>query len=428
MVENESLDQALQNIDVAYYLIHSMGSGKDFEDLDRNGATNFAVAAKQAGLPHLIYLGGLVSEQKMSKHLQSRADVGKILSAHVPTTEFHAGPIIGSGSASFEMLRYLTERLPVMVAPKWIKNEIQSIAIRDVLSYLVAASKIKHVGVIDIGTDVLTFKQMMLIFANIRHLKRWIIPVPVLAPKLASLWVGLVTPIPNSLAVPIIEGITHPLLADTTKAKEIFPDIVPISYQKAVELALTRLEKIGNETRWSNALGRKKDSYSVEAKEGMIREVRKFKVNCSPENLFETFTSLGGQKGWLTWNWAWKFRGMLDRLAGGPGLRRGRRHPNEVFIGEAIDFWRIEAVDPPKMIRLRAEMKVPGHAWLEWTAKIQGAHSELIQTASFAPRGLSGFLYWYALYPIHALIFSGMARAIAREAEKNYASAASRST
>lgn len=422
VVENQGLDEACRNMDVAYYLIHSMGSGKDFEKMDQDGATHFAQAAKNAKIPLVIYLGGLIPQKHISKHLQSRAEVGKILSASLPTTEFHAGPIIGSGSASFEMLRYLTERLPVMVAPKWIKNKIQPVAIRDVLTYLVEAAKKPAAGIVDIGANALTFKEMMLEFASARNLKRWIFPVPVLAPKLASLWVGLVTPIPNTFAIPIIEGIVEPLLADTTKAQELFPDVHPISYRKAVDLALVRLEKMGNETRWSGAFLRKKDSYSVEAKEGMIREVRTRKVNATAETLFQTFVSLGGSRGWLTWNWAWKLRGVLDRIVGGPGLRRGRRHPTEAFAGEAIDFWRVEEVDPPKLIRLRAEMKVPGQAWLQWNAKADGPASVLTQTASFAPRGLGGFFYWYGLYPMHALIFSGMARAIASEAEKIQAS------
>lgn len=411
--DRDSVARALEGIDCAYYLIHSMLTS-GFEELDRRAATTFASAAPST-LRKVIYLGGLLpSGEQRSKHLRSRAEVGAILAQTLPLLELRAGPVIGSGSASFEMVRYLTERLPAMVAPRWIDNEVQPVGIRDVLRYLVDAAGVDATGIVEIGSDRLTFRQMMQTYAAVRGLRRWIVPVPVLAPRVAGLWVGLVTPIPNSLAVPLIEGIVEPVLADTTRARQLFPQIVPMSYRDAVVKALERGDAI--ETRWSGALHAAKASELTDA-EGVIREVRSVRSSATPAALFATFTSLGGARGWLAWNTAWWLRGLLDRVVGGPGLRRGRRHPRELLPGEALDFWRVEAIEPDHLLRLRAEMRVPGAATLQWEVTPDGDGSRLVQTASFVPRGLSGALYWYALYPIHKHIFSDLANAIAREAE-----------
>ena len=417
LVRNIALPGALDGVDAAYYLVHSMLAGRDFEKLDRMAAKNFVRAA--GTLKHVIYLGGLVPKTGLvSHHLQSRAEVGQLLRRALPTTEFRAGPIIGSGSASFEMLRYLTERLPIMIVPKWINNVIQPLAVRDVLSYLLAALTIPAAGVVELGSEPLTYKQMMKIFAETRGLRRIILPVPVLAPRLASRWVGLVTPIPNSIAMPIIEGIVRPLVADTQKATKLFPQIKPISYREAVEFALARLQTGETETRWSTALGAAVESYTMQDEQGMIREVRSLAVKALPEHVFRVFTGLGGQTGWLAWNWAWRARGLVDRILGGPGLRRGRRHPSEIFVGEVIDFWRVEAIEPGRSLRLRAEMRLPGRAWLQWDVTSAKSGAQLTQTASFAPKGLGGLLYWYMLYPIHGMIFSHLAQSIARKADK----------
>jgi uncharacterized protein YndB with AHSA1/START domain len=344
--------------------------------------------------------------------------VGEILRARVPTTEFRAGPIIGSGSASFEMIRYLTERLPMMVAPRWILNEVQPIAVRDVLAYLVLALDAGPLGVVDIGADRLSFLETMRGYARERGLRRAIIPVPVLAPRLAARWVGLVTPIPNRLAVPLMAGIVHRVVADLKQARRHFPGIAPIPYQRAVALAIERVEREEVDTRWSGALGTAPaPDYRMTDAEGVIREVRSIQVAASPERVFRTLSGLGGQRGWLVWGWAWEARGLLDRLVGGPGLRRGRRDPSRLLVGEALDFWRVEAVEPPRRLRLRAEMRVPGAAWLEWEAVPEGDGTRLVQTATFIPRGLAGTLYWYGLYPVHRFIFSDMVAAIARDAE-----------
>lgn len=414
ILDRDSLVRALDGVDQAYYLVHSMMEA-GFEEKDRRAASTFVSAAPPA-LRKVIYLGGLLPRgEQRSKHLRSRAEVGSILGASLPVLELRAGPVIGSGSASFEMVRYLTERLPAMVAPRWIDNEVQPIGVEDVIRYLVAAASLDATGVVEIGADALTFRQMMQTYASVRGLRRFIVPVPVLAPRVAGLWVGLVTPIPNRLAVPLIEGIVEPVLADTTRARALMPAIEPGLYRDAVTAALDRAGEA--ETRWSGALHRTKE-VELTDREGAMREVRTVTTHATPQRLFQTFTSLGGARGWRVWNRAWWMRGLVDRLVGGPGLRRGRRHPQELMAGEALDFWRVDAVEKDRLLRLRAEMKVPGAASLQWEVQEEGSGSRLVQTAVFVPRGLWGAVYWYALYPLHARIFSDLAHAIAREAER----------
>ncbi len=411
----ESVGDALHGVEAAYYLIHLMGAGGDFAQRDRQAAKNFVAAGQH--LRHVIYLGGLLPNAKrVSKHLASRAEVGEILRAGLPTTEFRAGPIVGSGSASFEMVRYLTERLPAMIAPRWILNEVQPIAVRDILDYLSLALEREPAGIYNVGASPLTFKGMMQEFASVRGLRRLIVPVPVLAPRLAALWVGLVTPIPNRLAVPLVEGVVHPVVADTSRARTDFPEIVPLAYREAVARALRQTTENAVATRWSSALGAA-PAFELSQSEGMIRETRSCRTSADPETTFATFSSLGGERGWLFWSWAWSIRGLLDRLVGGPGLRRGRRHPAELEPGDAVDFWRVERVEPPNLLRLRAEMKVPGRAWLQWETVPENGNTQLVQTALFEPIGLAGHLYWNLLYPVHKIIFSGLVRAIASRAE-----------
>lgn len=412
----EHLPAAFEGVDTAFYLVHSMGTGPGFAELDRRAAANFVSLA--GGLRHVIYLGGLLpANPKTSGHLKSRAETGDILRAGLPVTEFRAGPIIGSGSASFEMVRYLTERLPAMIAPKWILNEVQPVAIRDVLSYLIAAVGKSPAGIVEIGADRLTFQRMMEVYAEVHGLKRLIVPVPVLAPKLAARWVGLVTPVPNTLAIPLIEGVVTPIVADTSRAHRLFPEIEPVAYRRAVELARVRIDQHDVETRWSGAIGNNASTYELVDWQGLIREVRTRHVRAEAETVFGVFSSLGGDKGWLTWQWAWKLRGILDKLAGGPGLRRGRRDPQTVLLGETVDFWRVEKVEPGRLLLLRAEMKLPGKAWLRWEAIPENEGCRLVQSAFFVPDGLLGIAYWKLLYPIHKFIFSDMVDAIAREAE-----------
>lgn len=414
LLDPEALTVALKGVDAAFYLVHSMQGGSDFAERDREAAENFVAAGPH--LERVIYLGGIQppgGDSDASSHLGSRAQVGQILRASLPTLEFRAGPIIGSGSASFEMVRYLTERLPAMIAPKWVKNPVRPIAVRDVLLYLAAALDTEETGVFDIGTEPLTFRQMMQVYASVRGLRRRIFAVPVLAPSLAARWVGLVTPIPNRLAVPLIEGVVRPLTGDVTRAGEVFPEIEPRPYREAVELALERVQTDSVSTRWSGANGPAPE-YEMIDEEGIFREVRSTIVAAPPARVFETFSSLGGTRGWLVWNWAWSVRGVIDGLIGGPGLRRGRRHPTELHRGDAVDFWRVDVLDPPHRLKLRAEMRLPGNAWLEFEARPRDdGTTELVQTALFAPRGAWGALYWYALYPFHRFIFGDLVQAIA---------------
>lgn len=414
LFDPDAVKCAVDGVDAAYYLVHSMAGGSDFGGRDRLAATIFGSAAHR--LQHVIYLGGLMPETTtVSEHLRSRAEVGAILGDYCAATEFRAGPIIGSGSASFEMVRYLTERLPIMIAPRWVRHEVQPIAVRDVLSYLVQALDCGPLGIVDIGGERLSFRQMMEEYAAVRGLHRMILALPVPAPGLAARWVGLVTPIPSTMALPLVQAVVPPILADTTKARQAFPDIQPIGYRYAVELALERIREGAVPTRWSGALG-SRETYELSDEEGLAKEVRTLYLDLPPQALFNSFSSIGGDRGWLAWEWAWRIRGMMDKAVGGPGLRRGRRDPFELFPGEALDFWRVEEVHNPYLLRLRAEMKVPGHAWLQWEAVPEGKGTRLVQTALFAPTGFWGMLYWYSLHPIHTFIFSDLINAIARDA------------
>jgi uncharacterized protein YbjT (DUF2867 family) len=434
----ESLLDALQGVAVAYYLVHSLGAGSNFPERDVTAARNFGTAAKNAGVRRIIYLGGLGDPRKaLSTHLRSRHETGDALrESGVPVTEFRAGVIVGSGSLSFEMIRYLTERVPVMICPRWVYTRIQPIAIRTVLDYLMKALQVPASAgeIIEIGgADVITYGEMLTFYAEVRGLRRWLVPVPVLTPKLSSYWVHFVTPIPGKIARPLIAGLRNEIIVRDDLARRLFPDIQPLDYRTAVKLALEKLQADKVETSWSDALSTSQADqtpFMLTTHEGMNIEHRQLAVEASPKSIFSAFTSLGGTKGWLYMNWAWRIRGSVDRLFGGVGLRRGRRDAHSVRVGEALDFWRVEAVEPPNLLRLRAEMKVPGKAWLQFEVKTQDndARPLLAQTAFFAPKGLLGLIYWYALYPIHGMIFGGMIQEIAKRAvqiEKESASALS---
>jgi uncharacterized protein YbjT (DUF2867 family) len=423
-----TLAAAMQGVDAAYYLIHSMSGSADFHGRDLTAARNFGNAARVAGVQQIVYLGGLGDpDADLSQHLRSRQKTGEALrEAGVPVTEFRAAVIVGSGSVSFEMIRYLTERIPVMICPRWVYTRVQPISIRNVLEYLVAALETRESRgeVVEIGgSEVLTYGDMMLGYAEVRGLHRVLLPVPVLTPRLSSHWVHWMTPIPANIARPLIEGLRNEVIVRDDKAGRLFPDIQPMDYQTSVRLALANLEASQVETAWSDALVTSQGDASpviLTTQDGMIIERRQRLVQTTPGVVYRAFTGLGGERGWLYANWAWRLRGLLDRLIGGVGLRRGRRHPDDVRVGDALDFWRVEAVKPDRMLRLRAEMKVPGDAWLQFEARPQSEEETLLlQTALFAPKGLSGFLYWYLLYPVHGLIFSGMIRNLARWAEQS---------
>ncbi|HMP73323.1 MAG TPA: DUF2867 domain-containing protein [Kiritimatiellia bacterium] len=417
LLDAPSIANALRDCHAVYYLVHAMYSGKHYSRIDRDSALNVLAAIPSNA--RIIYLGGLVPahpRKRLSEHLASRAEVGEVLRRHPNTLEFRAGPIIGSGSASFEMVRYLTERLPVMVTPQWVMHEVQSISIRDTLNYLLQALEHSATGIVDIGSEPIRFRDMMMDYAAERGLTRRIVPLPVFLPRLAARWVGFITPIPNRLALPLVDGMQEPLIGDTSRARELFPGILPVSYRESVRITLQKIANGDIESRWSGALS-EGPTYQLTEREGLIREVRSAIVNAPPERVFDVFTSLGGDKGWMAWNWAWKFRGGLDYLFGGPGLRRGRRHPTQLLPGEALDFWRVEDVQRPTFLRLRAEMKLPGNAWLQFETFPEDDTCRLVQTAVFAPKGLPGEIYWYALYPLHGWMFSDMIKAIVREAE-----------
>jgi uncharacterized protein YbjT (DUF2867 family) len=417
----------MRGVDAAFYLVHSMGGGHDFEERDRQAARHFAFAARDARVQRLIYLGGLGDPNTaLSEHLRSRQETGEILrGGGVPVTEFRAPVIVGSGSLSFEIIRYLTERLPVMICPRWLYTRVQPIAIGNVLDYLVAAlvTPASAGRVIEIGgADVLTYGDLLRGYAAARGLRRWLLPVPVLTPRLSSYWVHLVTPVPANIARPLIQGLRNDVVVRDDLGRRLFPQVKPIDYASAVRLALANLETGHVETAWSDALASSQgDAAPVKltTQEGIILERRQRVVNAPASAVYRTFSRLGGDTGWLCMDWAWAIRGWMDRLLGGVGLRRGRRDSTEVRVGDALDFWRVEAVEPGLLLRLRAEMKVPGRAWLQFEAEpMTEQTSRMRQTAYFAPRGLGGLVYWYLLYPIHAWIFSGLARRIALRAEQ----------
>ena len=430
VLEPQSLTNAMDGIEAAYYLIHSMTGGEDFHKRDLIAASNFGMAAKNAAVKQIIYLGGLGDPQAdLSEHLKSRQETGFVLGeAGVPVTEFRAAIIVGSGSISFEMVRNLTERLPVMICPRWVFTRVQPIGIEDVLAYLATAlevtesmGKVFEIG----GSDVLTYGDMMTTYAEIRGLKRILIPVPVLSPSLSSHWVHWMTPVPASITRPLVEGLRNEVIVRDHLAKEIFPDIQPVDYRFAVKKALQVLEAGHVDTRWTDSLVSSQGQNlitNLETKEGMIIDQRQVTVAAAPKKVFQVFSCLGGEKGWLFFDWAWRLRGTIDRMLGGVGLRRGRRDPQLLRIGDAVDFWRVEAVEERSdfyLLRLRAEMKLPGEAWLQFESSVdQNGETHLIQTAFFAPKGLFGLLYWYVLYPIHSQIFSGMLRRIKEEAQK----------
>jgi uncharacterized protein YbjT (DUF2867 family) len=431
----ESVRAALAGIDAAYYLIHSMTRARgNFAESDRDAARIFGSAAKDAGVKRIVYLGGLGDEASgLSKHLRSRHEVGDILrESGVPVTEFRAAMIVGSGSASFEMMRYLTDRLPVMIAPKWVATRCQPIFVRDVLSYLVeaiarpaTAGAMYEIG----GADILTYKQMMKRYAKLRGLSRHLLVVPFFTPRLSSYWVHFVTPIPANIARPLIDGLHNEVIVRNDAARRDF-DIVPIGYDEAVSRALNRYASTGPATTWFDAYDvRTLPGEFAGVNEGMLIDRRERETAASPHALFQTFTGLGGTRGWLYGDVLWELRGVLDRIVGGIGIRRGRRSPTELRIGDAVDFWRVEAYRPDSLLRLRAEMKLPGNAWLEFEAiPREGGRTILRQTAFFDPRGAFGYAYWYSVLPFHEAIFGNMAKRITEEAVRLDANAGDRTS
>ncbi|MCE0499279.1 MAG: SDR family oxidoreductase [Methylacidiphilales bacterium] len=420
VLDRAGLAPALSGVDTAYYLVHSMAT-EDFEQADRLAAQNFAAAARDAGVRKIIYLGGLgdSSGGRLSPHLHSRQEVGKILcSSGVCVIEFRASVIIGSGSLSFEMVRALVERLPVMITPKWVGVPAQPLAIEDLLQYLVRArelpgleSRIFEIG----GPDRVSYAGLMREYARQRGLRRLMIRVPVLTPRLSSLWLGLVTPVYARIGRKLIDSIRHPTVVNDDIATKVF-SLRPMGVREAIANALRDEDRELAATWWSDA----QSSGAEPQKWGGVRfgsrliDSRTVQVNVPPAVAFEPIRRIGGTAGWYYANWLWRLRGWLDLLVGGVGLRRGRRDPRQLRVGDVVDCWRVEAFEPDACLRLAAEMKLPGRAWLEFKVEITDDGSMIRQTAIFDPVGLWGLAYWYGVYPLHGLIFGGMLREIAR--------------
>ncbi|MFD9532233.1 SDR family oxidoreductase [Streptomyces sp. NPDC060010] len=465
VVDPRSVGDALRDIDVAYYLVHSLGTGSGFEDRDRAAARIFAEQAHAAGVRRIVYLGGLtptgVPIRELSTHLRSRAEVGEIfLASAVPATVLRAAVIIGSGSASFEMLRYLTERLPVMVTPSWVGTRCQPIAVRDVLRYLVGSATMppEVSRTFDIGgPDVVTYEEMMRRYASVAELpKRLILRVPMLTPRLSSHWIGLVTPVPRRLARPLAESLRHEVVCEEHDIAEYVTDPpgTPFGFDQALALALQRVRDANVVTRWSSASlpGAPSDPLPTDpdwAGGSLYEDKRGLDVDASPAELWRVVEGIGGENGWYSFPLAWAVRGWLDRLVGGVGIRRGRRDASRLRVGDSLDFWRVEEIEPGRLLRLRAEMRLPGLAWLELRAEpdpdtapepaagartdtdhapgrtatattgtATAARSRYRQRALFHPHGLLGHMYWWSVSPFHAVVFGGMARNIARAAER----------
>ena len=433
-LNHEEVRDALKDVHTAFYLLHSIGVGPDYDAIEEEMAKTFSRAAADAKIKQIVYLGGIANDKKMSKHLSSRAHTGEVLAmGSVPVMELRAGIIIGSGSASFEMLRHLTHRLPIMTTPKWVSNLTHPIAIRDVLWYLTHAAQLKEPvsGIFDIGgAEVLSYAEMMQKFAKLSGLrKRIIIRVPVLSPRLSSLWIGLVTPVPTSLARPLVGSLINEVVADPNKS---INGIIPkppqglIDVSTAIELALTRTNDNQVETRWSDATSptapwQKAQGDPSWAGESMFYDRRETLADAPLEKIWESIEEIGGERGWYGADFLWYLRGLLDRFVGGVGLRRGRRDPRTLRVGESLDFWRVEAIDKSgdeRRLRLYAEMILPGKAWLEFRVKRVGDKTEIVQEASFAPRGLGGQLYWYVILPFHAFVFPTMLRNIVRSGRR----------
>ena len=420
----DDLDEAMDGVDIGVFLVHSIGEGSDWIARERAIAENFRTAAEKAGVRRIVYLGGLGDDgSELSAHLRSRHDVGAALaSGPIETVELRAAVVIGAGSASFEMLRYLTEVLPIMVTPKWVNTLCQPISIRDVLRYLVSAIGYpgRLEGILEIGgPDVLSYAEMMGVYATQAGLKkRRLIPVPVLTPHLSSLWVGLVTPVPAQIARPLVNSLVNSVTVSDHRAEDLFPfERVPLV--ESIRNAIGRTAVGDVPTKFDDASSPVWQSAATDpgwTGGTELTDIRALVVPADVRATWRAVCGVGGSRGWYRGGLLWKARGVADQLAGGPGLRRGRRHPDTLSVGEPIDFWRVEDLDTDRLLVLHAEMRLPGEAWLEWTLEPVDGGTRLVQTARFRPRGLFGRAYWYAVAPFHRFVFPGLIRGIARDA------------
>ena len=425
VLQPKSMKEALSGIKTAYYMVHSMGTGRDFESDDRRGARNFAVAARAAGVKKIVYLGGLGdSDQKLSAHLRSRQEVGQVLAeSGAQVIEFRASIVIGSGSLSFELIRTLVQRLPFMICPKWVQTPAQPIAIEDVLAFLTAALEHQPAGhqVFEIGgPQQVTYRELMREYAKQCGLKRLMVSVPFLTPRLSSLWLGLVTPVYARVGRKLVDSLRNPTIVRDNSANSIF-NIQPRDVAAAVQRALENEDNEFAATRWSDALssGSRPKRWGGEKFGNRLVDSRTITIDVPAAAAFRPVRRIGGKTGWYYGNWLWQIRGFLDLLVGGVGVRRGRRDSDEIHAGEPLDCWRVETIEPERLLRLSAEMKLPGRAWLEFEITSEDpSRSTIRQTAIFDPLGLFGLCYWYAIYPLHEAVFGGMLRGIAQAAER----------
>jgi uncharacterized protein YbjT (DUF2867 family) len=423
LLQPDSLPSTFAGVDVAFYLVHSMQAGEEFEERERESAVNFAhQASASPSLRRIIYLGGLSHDRELSPHMRSRAETGNILrSSGIPVIELRASIVIGSGSASFELIRSLVERLPVMVTPRWVKSAAQPIAIEDVLEYLVQAATLPEQGGLTIeigGREVTSYLGIMREYARQQGLRRYFLPVPFLSTTLSSLWLTLVTPVYASIGRHLIESVRNSSVVHDSRGLDLF-QVRPMSFRTAIARALCFEDGACAETRWFDAAGNSAWKESIEAGHPLLRNEQTAKLPLSCEEAFAPIRRIGGGTGWYFGNRLWRVRGLLDLLAGGVGMRRGRPDPETPLPGSALDFWRVQVYEPGRRLRLRAEMKVPGRAWLEFRAEPDTPFSTTIrQIAEFEPRGWWGRLYWYLLWPVHALLFRGMLRQIVAAASK----------
>jgi len=420
----QALRSALDGVDTAFYLVHAMGEGAAFEAEEQRAARAFGEVALGCGVRRIVYLGGLGSGPDLSPHLRSRQEVGVILrGSGVPTLELRASIIIGSGSLSFEIVRALVDRLPVLITPRWTRVETQPIAIEDVIAYLEAALDLQGEvnEVVEIGgADVVSYGDLMREYARQRGLRRWLVPVPALTPWLSSLWLGLVTPVYRRIGRHLIEGLRNPTRVGEPRALKLFPGVRPRGVAEAIARAQRLEDEAAVRTRWFDAIA----SGPPARRWGGVRfgrrlvDARRAHVAASPEAVFRAVERIGGRNGWYGADWLWRLRGALDLLVGGVGVRRGRPDPERLRPGDAVDFWRVEAIEPGGVLRLQAEMKLPGRAWLQFDVEPEpeGGGAILAQTAIFDPVGLAGPLYWYALWPLHAYVFRAMLRGLASAA------------
>ena len=421
--EIESLEKALISVDIAFYLIHSMGSKENYSDLDRKSAENFRRACIKAGVRRIIYLGGLGVKETASEHLLSRIETGEVLSAEpdeIQTIWIRAGIIIGSGSASYEIIRNLLQKLPVMITPLWVRTKTQPVGIEDVISYLEDSISLEYTEhlVVDIGAERLSFQQMMKQAAEVADLKRFIIPVPILSTRLSSYLLILFTPIPYRLASPLVEGLKSETVLENDNAKRYYPQIIPLPFNEAVARANKKLELNQVMSRWCDSSGEEAcDIKDFNDPAGAVfRDIRivPYYNGENAEDVFRSACEVGGPNGWFKYNVLWKIRGFLDKITGGYGLNRGRRQPRELRLGDAVDFWKVADIKEGKRLLLYAQMKLPGQGWLEFDCQ----PDQLVQTAHFIPSGVMGRLYWYSIIPIHYLVFNDLARTVVSASKK----------